>query len=124
MKQIIKLISFFIVLNSFSIATTETTENEEYEKLVARITQKIIKKWQYSPREQDDIYSILVYDVFMDRMDHDRKYFLISDINLFDQWREKLDDLIYEYDPEFFNLFDPNNATSEEISITLIRSCE
>jgi len=91
-------------MNSLLFSLKES-QNEEYEKLVTRITQKIIKKWQYSPKEVDDIYSILVYDVFMDRMDFDRKYFLTDEIFVFDQWREKLDDLIYDYEPEFFNLY-------------------
>jgi len=91
-------------MNSLLFSLKES-QNEEYEKLVTRITQKIIEKWQYSPKEVDDIYSILVYDVFMDRMDFDRKYFLTDEIFVFDQWREKLDDLIYDYEPEFFNLY-------------------
>ena len=104
MKQIIKYLIIIITINSLLFSLNET-QNEEYEKLVTKITQKIIKKWQYSPKEVDDIYSILVYDVFMDRMDYDRKYFLTNEIFVFDQWREKLDDLIYDYEPEFFNLY-------------------
>jgi carboxyl-terminal processing protease len=103
-KQILNFLIIIITLNSFLFSLNDI-QNEEYEKLVTKITQKIIKKWQYSPKEIDDIYSILVYDVFMDRMDYDRKYFLIEEIFIFDKWREKLDDLIYEYEPEFFNLF-------------------
>lgn len=104
MKHIIKYLIIIITMNSLLFSLKES-QNEEYEKLVTRITQKIIKKWQYSPKEVDDIYSILVYDVFMDRMDFDRKYFLTDEIFVFDQWREKLDDLIYDYEPEFFNLY-------------------
>ncbi len=104
MKQIIKYLIIIITINSLLFSLNET-QNEEYEKLVTKITQKIIEKWQYSPKEVDDIYSILVYDVFMDRMDYDRKYFLTNEIFVFDQWREKLDDLIYDYEPEFFNLY-------------------
>jgi len=103
-KQIIKYLIIIITINSLLFSLNET-QNEEYEKLVTKITQKIIEKWQYSPKEVDDIYSILVYDVFMDRMDYDRKYFLTNEIFVFDQWREKLDDLIYDYEPEFFNLY-------------------
>ncbi|MBC8197497.1 MAG: carboxy terminal-processing peptidase [Candidatus Marinimicrobia bacterium] len=104
MKHIIKYLIIIITMNSLLFSLKES-QNEEYEKLVTRITQKIIEKWQYSPKEVDDIYSILVYDVFMDRMDFDRKYFLTDEIFVFDQWREKLDDLIYDYEPEFFNLY-------------------
>ena len=82
MKQIIKYLIIIITINSLLFSLNET-QNEEYEKLVTKITQKIIEKWQYSPKEVDDIYSILVYDVFMDRMDYDRKYFLTNEIFVF-----------------------------------------
>ena len=55
--------------------------------------------------EVDDIYSILVYDNFINRIDYDRKYFLKSDIAIFDQWREKLDDLLFDYSSDFFDIF-------------------
>ena len=105
MKQIIILISYLIFINSSLIASEKKIEDEEYESTLAEITQKIIQRWQYSPQEVDDIYSILVYDKFLDRMDYDRKYLLMSEIKQLDIWREKLDDLVYDYNPTFFNLF-------------------
>jgi len=83
----------------------ESYDTTKYENVVANISQKIIKKWQYSPIEVDDIYSILVYDNFMDKIDYERKYFLKEDIDKFDIWREQLDDLLYNYNSDFFDFF-------------------
>ena len=100
-RQINRYLKIFFVFVIVSISYS----NNEFEKIVISLSNKIITKWQYSPHEIDDIYSILVYDDFINKMDYERKYFLKSDIDKFDLYREKLDDLLFNYNSDFFDLF-------------------
>ena len=94
---------FFIFISK--IISENLIDDSEYEKIVSNISKEIITKWQYSPQPIDDVYSILVYENFMNKIDYERKYFLQSDIEKFDKWRENFDDILYNYNSDFFDLF-------------------
>ena len=100
----IKIIFMFFIFIS-KIISENLIDDSEYEKIVSNISKEIITKWQYSPQPIDDVYSILVYENFMNKIDYERKYFLQSDIEKFDKWRENFDDILYNYNSDFFDLF-------------------
>ena len=96
------------MITSFLMVST-LSGNQDYdsnlkEKFLSKITQQIIDKWQYSPKEINDEYSELVYKLYLDKMDYDKKYFLLDDIIEFDNYASKLDNLMLDDNTEFFDL--------------------
>ncbi|MAJ43245.1 MAG: tail-specific protease [Candidatus Marinimicrobia bacterium] len=103
LKNLLKTLIVIIFIST--LYSNTNLDKLDYEILVTNISKKIITEAQYSPHEINDIYSILVYDNFINKMDYERKYFLQSDIELFDNYRESLDDILNYYESDFFNLF-------------------
>ena len=96
------------MITSFLMVST-LSGNQDYdsnlkEKFLSKITHQIIDKWQYSPKEINDEYSELVYKLYLDKMDYDKKYFLLDDIIEFDNYASKLDNLMLDNNTEFFDL--------------------
>lgn len=103
-KNQIRYLITFITLLCPAVFGSQDIDEKIKEKFLAKITHQIIDKWQYSPKTINDEYSELVYKLYLDRMDRDKKYFLLDDIIEFDNYASKLDDLLLEENAEFFNL--------------------
>ena len=74
------------------------------DKLLIEIVKYVVEKGHYNNIEINDNLSEKLYQSFIDQLDSQKRFFLKSDIKIFEKYKYKLDDQIKDYDLSFFNL--------------------
>jgi carboxyl-terminal processing protease len=99
----ILLLAIFIAIASCSF-TTKTFENPNKDKLLMQLISYLLEQGHFQPKDFNDEFSLEVYKRFLNRIDPYRHYFYKSDIEVFKQYEQQLDDQIQNYEIEFFNI--------------------
>jgi carboxyl-terminal processing protease len=96
----------------------------ERQRLLARRIGAILEEAHYSRVSIDDRLSVQVFENFIDTLDGQRSYFLASDIEEFQKYRERFDDMIKsgELEPAFlvFARFQQRNRERIQHAIDLL----
>jgi len=99
----ILLLAIFIAIASCSF-TTKTFENPNKDKLLMQLISYLLEQGHFQPKDFNDEFSLEVYKRFLNRIDPYKHYFYKSDIEVFKQYEQQLDDQIQNYEIEFFNI--------------------
>ena len=99
----ILLLAIFIAIASCSF-TTKTFENPNRDKLLMQLIRYLLEQGHFQPKYFNDEFSLEVYKRFLNRIDPYKHYFYKSDIEVFKQYEQQLDDQIQNYEIEFFNI--------------------
>ena len=99
----ILLLAIFIAIASCSF-TTKTFENPDKDKLLMQLISYLLEQGHFQPKYFNDEFSLEVYKRFLNRIDPYKHYFYKSDIEVFKQYEQQLDDQIQNYEIEFFNI--------------------
>lgn len=99
----ILLLAIFIAIASCSF-TTKTFENPNRDKLLMQLISYLLEQGHFQPKYFNDEFSLEVYKRFLNRIDPYKHYFYKSDIEVFKQYEQQLDDQIQNYEIEFFNI--------------------
>jgi len=99
----ILLLAIFIAIASCSF-TTKTFENPNKDKLLMQLISYLLEQGHFQPKVFNDEFSLEVYKRFLNRIDPYKHYFYKSDIEIFKQYEQQLDDQIQNYEIEFFNI--------------------
>lgn len=69
-------------------------------------TLRLLQNYHYLPNELDDKFSSKILDEYLETLDPNKLYFIKSDIEKFEEYRYKLDDLLKKADAEIaFKIF-------------------
>ncbi len=105
MNRLLGLIALLVVFATSVGAYVINYDNEENKKKVLiDILMNRLSELHYSPKDVDDSLAQTVFDEFVKRMDYGKRFFLKEDIEAFQPYREKIDDLVKEKNYEFFDL--------------------
>ncbi|GLB48697.1 carboxy terminal-processing peptidase [Neptunitalea lumnitzerae] len=107
MKKNLYYLLFAVLISAASCSFTATSfenENSDKDKLLIELISYVLEKGHYSPKDINDSFSADVYDNYIMNLDPQKRYFLQSDIDEFDAYRDQLDDEIKSYSLDFFNL--------------------
>ena len=115
-KLIIAFITISFVFASWNLINP-SFQNSNKDKLLIEIVKYVLEKYHYNSIEINDEFSVKMFDAYIESLDSQKKYFLVSDYNEFKKYRLKLDDQLIKYDLSFFNL-------SHEILIKRISEVE
>ena len=89
--------------------TIKTVEPNSYYLLEDQLVNTILTRYHYKKFDLNDSLSSIILDRFINSLDNGKNYFLKSDIDLFEKYRNKLDDDIKSGDIspfyEIFNVF-------------------
>ena len=89
--------------------TIKTVEPNSYYLLEDQLVNTILTRYHYKKFDLNDSLSSVILDRFINSLDNGKNYFLKSDIDLFEKYRNKLDDDIKSGDIspfyEIFNVF-------------------
>ena len=99
----ILLLAIFIAIASCSF-TTKTFENPNKDKLLMQLISYLLEQGHFQPKDFNDEFSLEVYKRFLNRIDPYKHYFYKSDIEVFKQYEQQIDDQIQNYEIEFFNI--------------------
>ena len=97
------LLAVFVAAASCSF-TTKSFDNPEKDKLLIDLVTYVLEKWHYDAPPIDDAFSKAVYTNFIDGVDPIKRYFLVQDIQEFEQYKLQIDDQLKMKDLSFFNL--------------------
>ena len=107
----------FFVSESVGLNSADGIDQDTLEVLVPKnqylienqLVSTILSRYHYKDVQLDDSLSSIIYDKYIDALDHGKNYLLASDLERFDEYRYKLDDNLNEgnIQPfyEIFNLF-------------------
>ena len=82
----------------------KSTENGDKEKLILNAVIKMMQTYHFKNPPLDDTFSHKFYDTYLDRMDGMKRFLIMGDLDLMDDYRDSLDDLIKNDDLRFFEL--------------------
>lgn len=134
-----KLLLFFILITSFGlqaqnpelvlkkdhkIDSTKIIIPDEFYKREEQVIVQLLNFYHYKKQPLNDSLSSVVFDEYLKALDFNKSYFLKSDIEKFEPFRNKFDDFIKEGNLEIpfsiFNLFKKRvNERIEYIKATL-----
>jgi len=84
--------------------TSKVNNDPNKDKLLIQIITLALEQLHFEPKDLNDEFSNDVYNTFLNEVDPLKRYFLKSDIEEFDRYKNQLDDQIKAYDVSFFNL--------------------
>lgn len=93
----------FVAVASCSF-TTKEFQDPDRDKLLLNLVTHVLERGHYEPREIDDAFSEEVFESFINGLDPLKRYFIVSDIEEFNQYKTQIDDQIKDKDLTFFNL--------------------
>ena len=79
-------------------------DNGDKEKVILEAVLAMMKQYHFKNPPLDDNFSHKLYDVYMDRLDGMKRFLIMGDLDLMDDYRDSLDDLIKAEDLRFFEL--------------------
>jgi len=116
-KQINTLIIIAVLIVAGSFFTGNTFNNnatpiasdtltvikpEKNYQIENQLITSILTRYHFKEFEINDSLSNLIYNRYIDALDHGKNYFLASDIELFNKQRYQLDDDLYNGDLQFY----------------------
>lgn len=96
----------------------------EYQSQISLVVLTILEKYHYRKLQINDSLSSVVFDRYIDDLDHNKMYFLQSDLDYMDKYRYELDEAFVtgNLEPAFdiFNLFSERFLDRNNYAIELI----
>ncbi len=81
-----------------------TEPNKDKTVVTENVMSGLLQMGHFNPRALDDKFSEDVYDLYLKRIDVNKKFLLQSDINELKQMRNQIDDQLKADNFEFFSL--------------------
>jgi carboxyl-terminal processing protease len=100
-KVILPILIVAGMLLGFSIAKEPDPEKD---KILVGLVRYALKQGHYEPHQINDEFSQKVFDDFIDQLDPYKRFFLQSDIEEFEVYRNMIDDQIKSEDLSFYNV--------------------
>lgn len=79
-------------------------DNGEKEKVILQAVLEVLRKNHFKQVEINDEFSHRLYDTYLDRMDGMKRFLIMSDLDLLDDYQDSLDDALKSGDLRFFDL--------------------
>ena len=104
-SKISRILSFFLALLIVVPQVKAQDEpSEEKKQIVMESIMATLENAHYVTLKMNDSESERVYNLYLERMDPRKRFFLEEDIKKMDAYRKKIDDQVARRDFEFFNL--------------------
>ncbi len=79
-------------------------DNGDKEKLIMEAVLNMMKQYHFKNPSLDDNFSHRLYDTYMERLDGMKRFLIMEDLDLLDDYQDSLDNLVKNYDLRFFEL--------------------
>jgi carboxyl-terminal processing protease len=86
------------------VSSSGYLDNPDKDKLLIEVITYVMQRGHYDPKDIDDTFSEQVFNNFIQGIDGQHRFFLQSDINNFERYKDEIDDQIRVADVSFFNL--------------------
>lgn len=102
-KYNILLLTLLLAFASCSF-TTKTFDDPNKDKSLLQLITYVLEEGHFDPKDINDTFSEGVFEDYLEQIDPFRRYFLQSDIEEFEAYKDKIDDQLKGYELTFFNL--------------------
>lgn len=92
------------ILAYAGFAAFKSPENDDKEKLILRAVLTLMQDYHFINPPLDDEFSQKLFDIYMDRLDGMKRFLIVDDLDLLDDYQDSLDDFIKNDDLRFFEL--------------------
>ncbi len=99
-KIIISVIFLFSIIASFTIVNIQNEKN----KKILELMKQSLKTYHYEDLNFDNDFSEEVFNIYMQKLDYNKRFFTQTDINRFAEYKFKIDDAVTNEDFIFFNI--------------------
>ncbi|MBC9797732.1 carboxy terminal-processing peptidase [Sinomicrobium weinanense] len=103
-RNFVYLLAALLISAASCSFTNKTFDNPDKDKLLIQLISYVLEKGHFNPSEMDDSFSEKVFDQYIRMLDPSKRYFLQSDMEEFEVYRDQIDDQIKESDITFFEL--------------------
>jgi carboxyl-terminal processing protease len=79
-------------------------DNGDKEKVILKAVVAMLQNYHFSNPAINDDFSRRMYDTYLDRLDGMKRFLIMGDLDLMDDYRDSLDDMIRNDDLRFFDL--------------------
>ena len=81
-----------LLLLAFAVYASAQPVTRDKEEVITRMEMRSLGSWHYAPRPPDDAFSRRVFDLFLKRLDFQKRFLLQNDSNFLARFRDSLDD--------------------------------
>ena len=92
------------ILAYVGFAAFKDTDNGDKEKLILQAVLQMMNQYHFKNPPLDDAFSHKLYDTYMERLDGMKRFLIMDDLDLLDDYQDSLDNFIKENDLKFFEL--------------------
>ena len=124
----IELVAQNVALKYPSLATLDNPDedNEEKNRFLLTLLVQALTQQHYQPLALDDDFAAKTFDLFLKRMDNNKRYFTQEDFKKIEAQKNLIDDQAIQGDYAFFNaayeIFEKRLKESEEISTEILKT--
>lgn len=105
MKRNFKILVVVLLMAATSCSfTTKQFDDPNKDKLLIDLITYVLNEGHYDAREINDEFSEGVYDKYLGGLDGSKRFFYASDVEEFNEYRDKIDEQIKEKEIDFFDL--------------------
>ena len=98
------IVNVFVILFFLVSRAEKDTYDPIKEKKLLELIVTVVKKTHFDPEKINDAFSIGVFKTYLNSLDPNKRFFLVSDIKEFKEFETKIDNLIKDKDVSFFNI--------------------
>ncbi len=92
------------ILAYVGFAAFKDTDNGDKEKLILQAVLQMMNQYHFKNPPLDDAFSHKLYDTYMERLDGMKRFLIMGDLDLLDDYQDSLDNFIKGNDLKFFEL--------------------
>lgn len=101
---IIAALTGILAFAGFASFTQNHEENPDKEKVILQAVLAMMNRYHYTNPPIDDEFSHHLYDTYLDRLDGMKRFLIMEDLDLLDDYQDSLDDQLLNDDLKFFEL--------------------
>lgn len=103
-RNLVYVLAVLLISAASCSFTNKSFDNPDKDKLLIDLITYVLENGHFDPKTFNDEFSQQVYDNYIESLDPLKRYFLQSDIEEFNKYRQAIDDQIKTSDISFFNL--------------------
>lgn len=104
-------IAMLVTLSSYVLKVSSSSETEEKNQILMAMVMNYLENTHYQPEGLDDAFSEKAYNLYIKRLDYNKRFFLQKDINELNKFEDKIDD---EIRSGSFDLYEKANTILDE----------
>ncbi|WP_062542380.1 carboxy terminal-processing peptidase [Rufibacter tibetensis] len=89
---------------SYKLLETDTTARDQKNEVLTKVLMQGLSSAHYSPERLDDNFSKKAFNLYLERLDHNKKFLLQSDVDQLATYQTQLDDEFKNGSFKFFDL--------------------